>query len=113
MKGLSRLRLGLNNLFGSSDFCILFENEGFLVFADMDLGNKSVTNDIVNVIKTLGSERPEMHSTKVIYRDSFGKFDAVIIDNNNQFQSFYSLNTDSLPEAMKKYDELFLNGELK
>lgn len=106
MKGLSRFRAGLNNLFGSSDFCILVESEGFLVFADMDLGNRSVITDIPNIIKTLAAERPNLHYLKIICRDRKCKFYVVVIDKNHTFQFLYPLYANSLPEAIKEYDEL-------
>jgi hypothetical protein len=53
-------------------------DQDFLLIEDLDTGNKSVTNDIENVINDIYHEIGEkIKNYKVIYKDSHGIWDGV------------------------------------
>lgn len=61
-----------------------------IAITDLDLGNKSVTNDIENVLKDIRAELGDLAGYSVIYRDSLGRWDGVRLVNNVVY--FYALN---------------------
>lgn len=73
-------------------------------------GKKSVTNDIENVLALIFNELKEhdverlcnLNLKKVIYRDSDGLYDEVVIDANRQFVEFKAIRTPELSEALKE-----------
>ena len=77
--------------------------EAFICIIDLDNGGKSVTNDIKNIIKEIEDENNFfLDSFKIVYRDSEGIWDAVILNSNGI--RFLSLNVKTNEEAKEKYD---------
>jgi hypothetical protein len=62
---------------------------------------KSVTNDAENVIADLAA-RFDLAKCRVIYRDSMGTWDQMLVDRTGHFAGFSSLNARDLPEALAK-----------
>lgn len=61
---------------------------------DLDLGNMSVTNDIENVVTQIATELPEdnpITENAIIYRDSEGIWDEVVLDKAGNFAQFAAL----------------------
>ncbi|ADB43007.1 hypothetical protein [Spirosoma linguale] len=57
---------------------------------DLDLGSKSVTNDINNVLDDIRAEIGDLAGYAVIYRDSMGRWDGVRLVGSST--EFYALN---------------------
>lgn len=61
---------------------------------DLDLGNMSVTNDIENILLEISGQLPEdnaLEENAVIYRDSTGAWDEVVLDQVGNFRKFAAL----------------------
>ena len=58
-----------------------------LVVVDLNLGNRSVTNDIESVIVALSRER-DLHEYVFIYRDSERLYNLVMINPDGSFYDF-------------------------
>ena len=79
--------------------------EGVLVITDLDLGNRSVTNDIENVLlKIKANIKPFPIPKLVIYKDSMGFYDQVLHDAG-RFDCFFPLQACDLPIALKRVRE--------
>ena len=78
--------------------------DGVLVIIDRNLGNRSVTNDIENVLADIDRDLRQLadttrlnsmrgvlklHEYDIIYADSEGRFDGVRVDKDNRFYGFY------------------------
>lgn len=72
----------------------------------------SVTNDIRNVLQSLIDKGYDLHKYKVIYKDSSFIYDAILINPDNTFHSFASLNQFTPETAMSRYDERIKNHSL-
>lgn len=99
---------GINNKHGSSNFIYeMYKDTPFLIIVDLDIfgEGKSVTNDVHNVIQSLADEGYNLHELKVIYQDTQATFDAILINEDNTFKSFVSLNELNPILAMDKYDK--------
>lgn len=73
----------------------------FLAVTDLNLaGYPSVTNDIENVLASLLEAGLLVTGRLVIYRDSQGIWDQVVIDDACRFVDFRSLNARSASEAI-------------
>lgn len=103
----SRLQpeLGKNNLFGTADFDYFLSDNGFMVIEDLDQGKASVTNDMHNVLASLVHQGYNLAELKVIYKDSAGIYDAVLIEPDNSMTGIASLNAATLNEAFRRYIE--------
>lgn len=62
---------------------------------------KSVTNDAENVIADLAA-RFDLSRYRVIYRDSLGTWDQLLVDSTGHFAGFSSINERDLPAALAK-----------
>lgn len=102
-------KAGLNNPSGKADIEFLLTDEGFLVIQDLDLGNMSVTNDMHNVVKSIEKSGLNLYQLKVIYKDSSGIYDAVLISPDNSLFGIASLNAGTLDEAFKTYNTRILD----
>ncbi|MBO0931910.1 hypothetical protein [Fibrella aquatilis] len=71
-----------------------------IVITDLDLGNKSVTNDIENVLAEIRTELGELAGYAVIYRDSLGRWDGVRLVNGAVL--FYGLGETNQQSAMNR-----------
>lgn len=64
---------------------------------DLDLGNMSVTNDVENVLIEISEQLPDdnpLSENAVIYRDSCGFWDEIVLDQVGNFQRFAALPRD-------------------
>lgn len=109
----TKAKKGINNLLGTADFKYFLVDPGFLVIEDLDLGNTSVTNDMHNVLASLVQLNHNLVTLKVIYKDSMGIYDAVLIRPDNLMEGIASLNAETLNEACRRYDERIEYQELK
>lgn len=87
----------------SSDYTYKIESfagRNVLVIEDLNLGNKSVTNDIENILATVSKAEkltPEEHM--IVYMDSEGTWDGFDAKKG----SFISLQEDGWRNAVRKY----------
>jgi hypothetical protein len=81
-----------------------------MVIEDMDIGGKSVTNDIENVLRdireihmdrTPDGDFPKL-PRKIIYCDSNGIFDGIHATPEGAFISFYPIQTRYLDMALER-----------
>lgn len=61
-----------------------------IAIIDLDLGRKSVTNDMDNVLADIRTELGDLAGYAVIYRDSMGRWDGVRLIGSSV--EFYPLN---------------------
>jgi hypothetical protein len=72
-----------------ADYTCTIEDD-VIIIIDLDKGNATVTNDIEMVIQDLVQDGVPVDSMPIIYQDSMGVWDQVII-KNSRFHSFKSL----------------------
>jgi hypothetical protein len=85
--------------FAIFDYGIL---NGVVVIKDLhssDNHSMSVTNDAENVISVIAANNHGLDGLKVIYRDTEGIYDEIII-KDSQFAGFRLLNAPSLKQAL-------------
>ena len=82
-----------------ADFLYALIDGDLLVVLDMDLGNRSVTNDAEWVLKSLKAQLPAKLPATIIYRDSTGDFDG-LEHADGVFTDFYPLNTTNFRAAI-------------
>ena len=64
-----------------------------LIITDLDIGRKSVTNNMEAIIKRISAdEKIDLRKTPITYRDSEGNFDGVSVSDSGQI-SFHPLMT--------------------
>ena len=86
-----------------SDFTYELERNILLIY-DQDMGNRSVTNDIENVLDTISKiEEIDIRVFKIAYQDSTKRFDGVRL-NNNRIE-FYSINGQSKEDVIKYFNK--------
>jgi hypothetical protein len=68
---------------------------------DHDKG-RSVTNDADNVIKDLAKKGFDLSQYRVIYKDTRGIWDQMLVDRTGHFAGFKSINERDLPAALAK-----------
>lgn len=73
-----------------------------IVVYDLDQGNCSVTNDVDHVLETLKNAIPDITSKKIVYRDSMGIFDEIVVDHLARFVAFRSINEKNLEKVFIK-----------
>lgn len=71
-----------------------------IAIVDLDLGSRSVTNDIENVLADIRAELGGLAGYSVIYRDSLGRWDGVRLVKG--VVHFYSLNEEDPQMAMRR-----------
>lgn len=77
-----------------------------IVIEDLDLGNKSVTNDIENVLRDVQDfEKIDAKQYMVVYLDSMGHWDGY----DYKSKSFIALTEDSWEHAVSKFVQLQLD----
>lgn len=74
--------------------------DNIIAIIDLDLGNKSVTNDIDYVLDNIRAELGDLAGFSVIYRDSMGRWDGVRLLNNTVY--FYGLGETDQQGAMNR-----------
>jgi len=86
----------------NSDY-IYFIKGKVLIIEDSDLGNRSVTNDIQNVLTAIYNDLDFLPET-IIYKDSLGNFDGVDHEQG-KFIRFYPVNETDLEKALEKVSQ--------
>ena len=71
-----------------------------IAIIDRDEG-KSVTNDVENVIADLAADF-DLSKYRVIYKDTRGVWDQILIDRTGHFAGFTSINERDLPAALAR-----------
>ncbi len=71
-----------------------------IAIIDLDLGNRSVTNDIDNVIGDIRTELGDLSGYAVIYRDSMGRWDGIRLVRD--VVHFYALNEINQEQAQAR-----------
>ena len=71
-----------------------------IAIVDLDLGNRSVTNDIENILDEIRVEIGDLAGYSVIYRDSMGRWDGVRLVNRTVY--FYGLGEADKESAMNR-----------
>jgi len=68
----------------------------FIILYDLDLGGRSITNDIDAVVGDLKNIFSGLEHANIFYRDSDGCFDEIIInkDNSISFRALVALDLD-------------------
>ncbi|WP_229374392.1 hypothetical protein [Fibrella rubiginis] len=71
-----------------------------IVIVDLDLGNRSVTNDIENVLDDIRLKIGDLAGYSVIYRDSMSRWDGVRLVGRTVY--FYGLGETDKESAMNR-----------
>lgn len=71
-----------------------------IAIIDLDLGNRSVTNDIEYVLADIRAELGDLAGYSVIYRDSMGRWDGIRLVGNTVH--FYGLGETEKERAMSR-----------
>ncbi|WP_077923864.1 hypothetical protein [Spirosoma sp. 209] len=77
-------------------------DENIIAIIDLDLGNRSVTNDIDSVLEEIRAEIGDLAGYSVIYRDSMGRWDGVRLVGGTPGRravEFYSINEPTQERA--------------
>lgn len=69
-----------------ADFEIVYKDDYLIYIKDLDLGNRSVTNDVENVLKRIEG----IGKRRVFYKDSMGKIDEILHDRGH-FKGFKAI----------------------
>lgn len=72
-------------------------DENIIAIVDLDLGNRSVTNDIDYVLEEIRAELGDLSGYCVIYRDGMGRWDGVRLVGSTV--EFYSINEPTQERA--------------
>ena len=72
-----------------------------IAIIDHDQG-RSVTNDAENVIADLVRQGFDLSRYQVIYRDTRGIWDQLLVDSNGHFAGFSTINERDLSAALAK-----------
>lgn len=87
----------------------VFEDEKIIFIEDLNLGKRSVTNDMENVLETIGKLpfiNEHLAAYKILYRDSDGIIDGVIPIMQDKYSvvdtHFYPIQETSLEIAKTK-----------
>ncbi len=86
----------------NSDYEVDMVNNTVIVY-DLDLGNASVTHDIVNVLDDVHHNFTNLIGKKIIYQDSDGVFDGVLINAQAKFVAFYPIHETELDKVNLEY----------
>ena len=89
------------------EFELVFELEKvFVILYDLDLGNRSLTNDMEATLGDLKNTLPGLEFAKILYRDSTGCFDEIVVhaDGSFHFRTLAALNLDEAFEILAKRD---------
>lgn len=79
-----------------------YELDGNIVcIVDHDHG-RSVTNDVENILADLAADGVDLGSHRVIYRDTLGVWDEIVLKKDGGFKTFKSLNARKLGDAIEK-----------
>ena len=76
-----------------SDYEIVLVQEDKIFLVDLDLGNRSVTNDAERVVEEINKNFP---NRRIIYKDTLDHWDEIILDRKGRVD--FSPYIESLPE---------------
>lgn len=93
LNGIGSLSYIMNKM-NRSDYEIVCVQEDKIFLVDLDLGNKSVTNDAENVVEEINKNFPDK---RIIYRDTLGVWDEIVIDRRRSYAEFAPY-TEELPD---------------
>lgn len=96
------------DIFGNADFEYQILNDVVVIY-DLNLGGRSVTNDVHNVLETIEKDIGDFKGKRIIYRDSHGVFDGIATSTSGEFFNFFTLNVTTLDAAMKKLNRNNIN----
>lgn len=65
---------------------------------DLDRGGQSVTNGAEKVIEVVAGLVPELHKKLVVYRDSDGRWDRLLVNEQNEFAGFAPIEANNETE---------------
>lgn len=89
------------NLFATAaDFTWEIRN-GVVCIVDLDSG-ASVTNDVDNVLARISADGVDLRAHPVIYRDSMGIWDEIVVNADGSFTGFLSINERNPDAAIAK-----------
>lgn len=76
----------------SADYLYVLTEDGLLVIIDQDLGNRSVTNDIENVLGDISLKEglESLAGLRVSYRDSEGDWCRMVLSNEGRYERICS-----------------------
>lgn len=74
--------------------------DNVIAIVDLDLGNRSVTNDMELVLNEIRAELGDLAGLSVIYQDSMGRWDGVRLVNDVVY--FYGLGEADKEQAMSR-----------
>lgn len=74
---------------------------GVVCIVDPDTG-ASVTNDVDSVLARISADGVDLHAHPVIYRDSMGIWDEIVMDDRGGFDGFLGINERGLDAAIAK-----------
>jgi hypothetical protein len=72
-----------------------------IAIIDHDEG-RSVTNDAVNIINDLARQGFDLTKCRVIYKDTSGIWDEILVNSSGRFAGFGSINERDLSAALAK-----------
>jgi hypothetical protein len=72
-----------------------------IAIIDHDEG-RSITNDAVNIIDDLTRQGFGLTKYRVIYKDTSGIWDEILVDRTGRFAGFSSINERDLPAALAR-----------
>lgn len=102
------------NVFSGASFEVVYSENGFLVFHDLDLSYRaSVTNDINHVLGKLSASGYDLPKLKIIYRDSRKIYDAVLVKADGSFNTFAPINSNNMASAFEIYDTRYTDQTFK
>lgn len=87
-----------------SDFDVRMIDD-FVIIIDLNLGRKSVTNDIENIIQHI-HKYVDLKGKTVIYRDSFYQYDQVVLNDRFKFHRFQKITP--IREIFDLYDAIVI-----
>ena len=106
-------RVGKVDMFevNKPDFAVMYSDNQYLIIEDLDLGNKSVTNGVEEVISEL-SKSYNLKELNLIYKDSDNTFDVIVLNESGKFSNFAPLGVQDLDQAIQLHKQKYsLNKE--
>lgn len=89
------------NMFSNSAVYDWWEEDNIIFIEDKGTIERSVTNDIENVLQDIKQTGQSLEAKKIIYKDSYGVWDGINHDNGTNI-SFYSINEIEYLKAKQK-----------
>lgn len=85
----------------TADYLYDLTGDGLLVIIDQDLGNRSVTNDMANVLADIAQaeELASLAGVAVTYRDSEGDWCRVVLNADGSYEQICGFGTRVTDEA--------------